>query len=599
MKLISKSRIISSVIVITLILSLTAPFATASDSVVKELPLVNSLEVRVQQVAADPTSRLLLMYGWDDGIYLYDIENGISKKLYERSSRSAQSDRYRFAFNSDGSLFAVTLNFTVGVYDGISGELIRRSGLNNEYLYDVAFTPDNNLVVLAHENTYVVDVTSQGFISGGDINESVLTKISGSRKNNGRIAQNPTNNNIAVYEVGGGLNSVRIFNGATGGSLRTISGDEYFGADFYTEIAYSPNGKYFVLSNSSVTVVFDAENNYNMIAELSEGENISFSANSELLLVGNKVYKSSDNFQSYIVVTERGYRGQVFNNRNLLTPDGKYIIHFTYQNGMRFLDASSLSIYLKELRLEPNNLYLTPNERLMLSLIGVNTDGSTVPLDITQARTSISNFSVARLEGTELIGLSTGTAHIDITFQGLTLRKEINVVAEKPSSWAVDNVIAAINSNLVPDALQSNYTQATTRAEFAFLAVTLYENIKGEITERVTFADTTDINVQKAAAIGVVTGIGNDRFNPDGQVTREQAAVMLARLADAVGEPLPSSAPTFSDNSQIASWAVDAVGQIQAAGIMGGTGDNRFSPQDPYTREQSIVTILRLYNIVR
>jgi hypothetical protein len=138
-----------------------------------------------------------------------------------------------------------------------------------------------------------------------------------------------------------------------------------------------------------------------------------------------------------------------------------------------------------------------------------------------------------------------------------------------------------------------------TRAEFAALAVALYENIKGEITGRSTFVDTDDINVEKAAYIGVVTGVGNNMFAPDNQLTREQAAVMLARLANAIGQPLPIQASTFADNAQISSWAIEGVGQMQAAGIMGGIGNNRFAPSDPYTREQSIVTIMRLFDIVK
>ena len=41
--------------------------------------------------------------------------------------------------------------------------------------------------------------------------------------------------------------------------------------------------------------------------------------------------------------------------------------------------------------------------------------------------------------------------------------------------------------------------------------------------------------------------------------------------------------------------ATCAKGKVQAAGIMSGVGDNTFSPQEPYTREQSIVTLMRLY----
>jgi len=164
----------------------------------------------------------------------------------------------------------------------------------------------------------------------------------------------------------------------------------------------------------------------------------------------------------------------------------------------------------------------------------------------------------------------------------------------QPSSWAVEQVSAAISAGLVPQNLQSNYAQAITRAEFSALAVALYESINGEITGRVSFEDTTDINVEKAAAIGVVSGVGNNMFAPDTHLTREQAAVMLSRLTTVLGRPLASQPPTFADNSSISSWAIEGVGQIQAAGIMGGVGDNRFAPQDPYTREQSIVTIMRL-----
>ena len=170
---------------------------------------------------------------------------------------------------------------------------------------------------------------------------------------------------------------------------------------------------------------------------------------------------------------------------------------------------------------------------------------------------------------------------------------------EFPSSWAEVSVNAAITANLVPRTLQSKYTQVITRAEFCALAVALYENIKGEITERSIFTDTNDVNVQKAAYIGVVSGVGDNKFDPNGTLTREQAAVMLARLTDAIGKPFTIQAPTFADNGNISSWAVDGVGQVQAAGIMSGMGDNRFAPQDPYTREQSIITIMRVFNVVK
>jgi len=163
------------------------------------------------------------------------------------------------------------------------------------------------------------------------------------------------------------------------------------------------------------------------------------------------------------------------------------------------------------------------------------------------------------------------------------------------SNWAHEGITSAFNLGLIPQSLQNNFTANTTRAEFAALAVDLYENVRGgEITGRMQFNDTNDINVQKMGYLGVVTGVGGGNFAPNSGLTREQAAVMLSRLANVIGQPLPPSAPTFVDNASISSWAIDAVGQMQATGIMGGVGNNRFAPQGDYTREQSIITILRL-----
>jgi len=170
---------------------------------------------------------------------------------------------------------------------------------------------------------------------------------------------------------------------------------------------------------------------------------------------------------------------------------------------------------------------------------------------------------------------------------------------DSASSWAREHITTAIAAGLVPQNLQSNYTQATTRAEFAALAVAVYESVKGEITGRVTFTDTNDINVQKMAYLEVVGGVGDNRFDPNGTLTREQAAVMASRLSDAIGQPFPAQASTFADNSAASSWALESIGRVQAAELMGGTGDNNFSPQTPYTREQSIITFLRFFEMVK
>ena len=193
------------------------------------------------------------------------------------------------------------------------------------------------------------------------------------------------------------------------------------------------------------------------------------------------------------------------------------------------------------------------------------------------------------------------SAHIGgDTFQSFDIPVTFIVAAEGdlPSSWAAGQLSQAAVAGIVPDSFESRYTQAATRAEFCALAVRLYEKVTGEaITQRATFSDTTDFNVQKMAGLGVVNGVGGGKFDPGGTLTREQAATILARLAEAMGHPLPQAAPTFSDSAAISSWASAGVGQVQAAGIMEGNG-SAFIPQSAYTREQCILTALRLYNLV-
>jgi len=169
---------------------------------------------------------------------------------------------------------------------------------------------------------------------------------------------------------------------------------------------------------------------------------------------------------------------------------------------------------------------------------------------------------------------------------------------ESASAWARDDISLAVYMGLVPSVLQSDYRQATTRAEFAVLAVALYEKLQGTIVGRVTFEDTTDVNVEKMAYLGVVQGVGRNRFEPDRPITREAAAVFLSRLADAAGYPLPQQDAAFADSGDVSDWAVDGVGQMQATGIMGGVGHDRFAPASPYTREQSIITMLRLFDFI-
>lgn len=163
-----------------------------------------------------------------------------------------------------------------------------------------------------------------------------------------------------------------------------------------------------------------------------------------------------------------------------------------------------------------------------------------------------------------------------------------------PSEWAAAEVKAAIDLGFVDDSLQDNYQSQITRAQFSRLAVMLYEKNFGIIGGTQSFEDTDDIYVGKAAYIGIVNGVSEGVFDPDGKLTREQAAAILTRLLKALNKPAPSVNPEFSDAKQVSTWAMKDVGTMQITGIMQGSG-TKFDPKGSYSIEQSILTLLRAH----
>ena len=88
---------------------------------------------------------------------------------------------------------------------------------------------------------------------------------------------------------------------------------------------------------------------------------------------------------------------------------------------------------------------------------------------------------------------------------------------------------------------------------------------------------------------GIMDGVGNNRFDPDGVFTRAQLATVLYRLAD---KPAVSGEDEFTD-TEPATWYSDAVLWASQNGIVGGYGNGLFGTTDPATQEQLAVMLWR------
>ena len=95
--------------------------------------------------------------------------------------------------------------------------------------------------------------------------------------------------------------------------------------------------------------------------------------------------------------------------------------------------------------------------------------------------------------------------------------------------------------------------------------------------------------IEELLDMGLVNGVGKNRFNPDGTMTRAMLVTILYRLE---GATEVWKCP-FTDVPED-TWYTEAVTWAGGMGIVQGYGDGRFAPTAPVTREQ-VATILARY----
>ncbi|MCD8049054.1 MAG: S-layer homology domain-containing protein [Clostridia bacterium] len=160
------------------------------------------------------------------------------------------------------------------------------------------------------------------------------------------------------------------------------------------------------------------------------------------------------------------------------------------------------------------------------------------------------------------------------------------------SDWAKGEIRSAIEKGFVPDEIQEDWTKSITREEFAKMAV-MFLGLEPMVGGK-PFEDTTSAYIAAAYSAGIVNGVGDNKFNPRGSITRQEAAVMLMRTAKCAGEETELQGEEFDDTESAADWAKDAILWARARGVMQGDENGNFNPNDEYTREEAIVTFMRL-----
>jgi hypothetical protein len=127
----------------------------------------------------------------------------------------------------------------------------------------------------------------------------------------------------------------------------------------------------------------------------------------------------------------------------------------------------------------------------------------------------------------------------------------------------------------------------------------------GDVFLDVSALDFAAAYVEQLFADGITAGCGGSRFCPKDPVTRAQVAVLLLKAKYGATYEPPTlvcagdpTAPctTFGDVAEN-HWAAAWIEQLAADGISNGCGDGNYCPEEPVTRAQMAVLLVRTFGL--
>jgi len=174
--------------------------------------------------------------------------------------------------------------------------------------------------------------------------------------------------------------------------------------------------------------------------------------------------------------------------------------------------------------------------------------------------------------------------------------------------WAKNDILFMVSKGYVKG-VDKDYFEPDiniTRAQFASILSNSLElkeigDNPSQFTD-VREADWYYTGVMKAFHCGLITGVTQNDFEPNSNITREQMAVMIMRAYSYVTKTdyttiKVDSNSAFSDEIVISQWAKQAVDIANSMGIIKGKESNAFAPSDTATRAEAVTLIKRFLDM--
>lgn len=174
-------------------------------------------------------------------------------------------------------------------------------------------------------------------------------------------------------------------------------------------------------------------------------------------------------------------------------------------------------------------------------------------------------------------------------------------VTFEPSEWAKSDVEQAIKDDLVPKLNQINYTGKISRLEVCQLVDNYLKNsgYADNGVEENPFSDTSDGSIITLYRLKIIDGKSENLFYPYDLITREEFAKILANTYHHIKSEtaLDNNKNSYKDQDKISDWAIDSVNEMTSLGMFRGNEIEEFQPQNNITKEEVIVTLLRMDSI--
>lgn len=171
--------------------------------------------------------------------------------------------------------------------------------------------------------------------------------------------------------------------------------------------------------------------------------------------------------------------------------------------------------------------------------------------------------------------------------------------------WAEQSIVTLYQKKIISGRSAEIFdpAAAVTREEFVKMLVSA-SGINVNETAEPTFTDVSKDSwyypyIKTAVNAGVIIGDESGRFGVGQPITRQDIAVILARVYYADTRPDRVDESICNDYYSIAEYAKESVAIIREAGIMIGYEDGNFLPQANATRAETAVLIARVMELVR